>query len=131
MEPSTRSVVAGLLLCCLVLTAGCSGPDIGPSATGINVVNQDDVGHAVVVEIGELSDDPNPAYAAGRTLEAESGAELEPFDGTGEYEVSVTVDGESTVVTHTFNGEEPAALSIDIDDSGAVTVGSVDGDRTP
>ena len=95
------------------------------------MVNQDDVGHAVVVEIGELSDDPNPAYAAGRTLEAESGAELEPFDGTGEYEVSVTVDGESTVVTHTFNGEEPAALSIDIDDSGAVTVGSVDGDRTP
>ena len=70
MEPSTRSVVAGLLLCCLVLTAGCSGPDTGPSATSINVVNQDDVGHAVVVEIGELSDDPNPSNGSSSALDS-------------------------------------------------------------
>lgn len=132
MQPSRRSATASILLCVMLLTAGC-GAILGDAgtATSIHVVNQDNVEHAVVVEIAALADDPTPAYAAGRTLDAESDVELDPFEETGEYELTVTVDGDSTVHTHEFTGETPASLSIDIDNAGTVTVGSDEGERTP
>ena len=93
--------------------------------THLNVVNQDGTGHAVVVEIGELADDPDPVYSAGRTVDAESDVELAPFEEAGEYEVTVTVDGESTTLTHTFENEDGhGETSIGIDNDGAVTIGS-------
>lgn len=132
MQPSRRSAAASVLLCVLLFTAGCGAiQGEAGTATSLYLVNQDDVEHAVVVEIGALADDPTPAYTAGRTLAAESDVELDAFDETGEYELKITVDGDSTVHTHEFTGEEPASLSIDIDNSGTVTVGSVEGDRTP
>lgn len=105
-----------------MLTAGCSGIQGTESAsTTLKLVNQDDVDHAVVIEIGTLTDDPNPDYTAGRTLDRESDVDLDPFEGTGEYEVAVTVDGETTVLTHTF-GPDDATVSIGIDNQGSVTI---------
>ena len=78
----------------------------------------------MVVESGELADDPDPVYPAGRTVDAESDVELAPFEEAGEYEVTITVDGESTTLTHTFENEDGyTATTIGIDDDGAVTVG--------
>ncbi|WP_254840612.1 hypothetical protein [Natronomonas marina] len=131
MQPSTRSVAVSLLLCGLVLTAGCSAIQSNEqSATSLILVNQDDVAHAVVVEIGALADDPDPVYAAGRTVDAESDVDIDPFEETGEYEVKITVDGESTVRTHTFDGEGSATTTtIGIDEDGDATVGSAGSDR--
>lgn len=122
MRPSTRKIALSLFVCVVVLTAGCSGiQGTESSSTTLNVVNQDDVDHAVVVEIGDIADDPNPDYTAGRTLDSDSGVELDPFDGTGEYEVTVTVDGEQTVVTHTF-GPDDDVVTIGIDNQGNVSI---------
>ena len=125
MKPSIRSVAVSLLLCSLVLTAGCSGLQSNDSpGTQLNLVNQDDTDHAVVVEIGGLEDDPDPVYSAGRTVDAESDIELAPFEEPGEYEVMVTVDGESTTLTHTFGNEDGyTTTTIGIDNDGAVTIG--------
>lgn len=121
MRPRTRSIALSLLLCVAVLLAGCSAiQDPESSSTTLNVVNQDEIGHAVVVEIGDIADDPNPAYTAGRTLDAESSVELKSFDGTGEYEVAVTVDGETTVLTHAFGSDENVVIGID--NEGTVTI---------
>jgi hypothetical protein len=122
VRPSTRKIALSLFVCVVVLTAGCSGiQGTESSSTTLNVANQDDVDHAVVVEIGDLADDPNPDYTAGRTLNGESDVELEPFEGTGEYEVAVTVDGETTVLTHTFAPDDDA-VTIGIDNQGNVTI---------
>ncbi|PSQ18254.1 hypothetical protein BRD02_01250 [Halobacteriales archaeon QS_8_69_73] len=102
MQPSTRSVAASLLLCGLLLTAGCSGSGADDSQTRPNVADQGGTGHAVVVEIGALADDPDPVCSAGRTVDAESGVELPPFEEAGEYEVTVAVGRESTTLTYAF-----------------------------
>jgi hypothetical protein len=125
MQPSTRSMAASLLLCGLLLTASCSGSGADDSQTRPNVVDQGGTGHAVVVEMGALADDPDPVCSAGRTVDAESGVELPPFEEAGEYEMTVAVDGESTTLTHIFENEDGyTATTIGIDDDGAVTVGS-------
>ena len=118
----TRNAVATLLVGLLLLTAGCSGIQ-GGDAPGneLLVVNQDDVDHAVVVEIAQLSGSPDPAYATGRTLAAESQASLEPFEETGEYHVTVTVDGESTELTHIFESGD-GVVNVDIDNEGSVSI---------
>jgi len=122
VRPSTRKIALSLFVCIIILTAGCSGiQGTESSSTTLIVVNQDDVDHAVVVEIGTLTDDPDPDYTAGRTLDGESDVELEPFEGTGEYEVAVTVDGKTTVLTHTFAPDDDT-VSIGIDNQGNVTI---------
>ena len=125
MQPSTRSVAANLLLCGLFLTAGCSGSGADDSRTRPNVVDQGGTGHAVVVEMGALADDPDPVCSASRTVDAESDVELPSFEEAGEYEMTVAVDGESATLTHIFENEDGyTATTIGIDDDGAVTVGS-------
>lgn len=112
------SRVAGLLIVSvLVVLAGCSAvPGIGGESTDLTLVNQDDVDHAVVVEIGQLGDDPDPAYTAGRLMDAESDVTLAPFERTGEYVVSVSVDGETTERSYTFeSGKSPITIGIDND----------------
>lgn len=123
MRPPTRRLALSLLVGILVITAGCSAiQNDSESSTNLLVVNQDETDHAVVVEILQ---DGREVYATGRTVEAESDVELEPFNHTGEYDVKVTVDGESTVVPYTFTEtDSPATTSIGIDNDGTVTVGT-------
>lgn len=119
MALRTRRVIGLLLVSVLVVLAGCSAiPGIGGESTALTLVNQDDVDHAVVVEIGQLGDDPDPAYTAGRLVEAESDVELAAFERAGEYVVSVSVDGETTERSHTFeSGNSPVTIGIDNDGS--------------
>jgi len=119
---SARTIALGLVVGLLVLGAGCSGAPSGDeSARDLKLVNQDGTEHAVVVEI---SDETGLVYSDGRTIDAESEVDLDRFDGTGEYEVTVTVDGDSTSVTHTFesDGDSIEVTNIGIDNQGTVTV---------
>lgn len=106
-----------LLVAVLVILAGCSAvPGIDADSTDLRLVNQDEIDHAVVVEIGQLGDDPDPAYTAGRLVDAESDAALAAFDRTGEYVVSISVDGETTEQSYTFeSGNSPVTIGIDND----------------
>ncbi len=122
MHPRTRKITRALFVCVLVLSAGCSAlPGSGESSTSLSVVNQDGTDHAVVVEIGQISDQPEPAYTAGRTLDANEDTELASFDRTGEYRIDVSVDGQTTEIPYTFeSGKSP--VTIGIDNNGTVTV---------
>lgn len=123
MSSRTRNAALSLLVCALLLTAGCTAlQDDEPSPSDVLVVNQDGTDHSVVVEIGQLSDSPDPVYATGRTIGAESQVQLEPFTETGEYVVTVTVDGTSTELTHTFEGDD-SVVNIGIDNQGNVSIG--------
>lgn len=119
MSHGKRRILGTVLVASLVLLAGCSAvPGIGSESTDLNLVNQDDVDHAVVVEIGQLGDDPDPAYTAGRLLDAESDVALAAFERTGDYVVSVSVDGETTERSYTFeSGTSPVTIGIDNDGS--------------
>lgn len=122
MSKGTGRILGTLLVASLVLLAGCSAiPGVAGESTALNVVNQDDVDHAVDVEIGQLGAAPDPAYATGRLMGAESDVALAPFDRTGEYVVSVSVDGETTERSYTFErGTSPVTIGIDND--GAVVL---------
>jgi hypothetical protein len=110
------------LLGFLVLTAGCSGI-LGETDTTreLNLVNQDNTDHAVVVEI---SDETGLVYSDGRTIEAESNFKLAKFTQTGEFDVKVTVDGSSTTLTHTFQSTDDQihTTTIGIANDGTVTI---------
>lgn len=120
MSPaSTRFIAAGILVAVLVLSAGCGALQNGSTPTDeLVLVNQDDVDHAVVVEI---TDGENLVYSAGRTLEPESDTRLNSFAEDGEYQLAVTVDGESTISTFSFPSDD-SAVTIGIDNAGNVTV---------
>ena len=122
VRPRTQKIVLGLLVCVLAFTAGCSAiqGSESSSATTPKIANQDDVNHAIVVEI---LDGESVVYSDGRTVEGESNVDLGSFDGTGEYQVKVTVDGSSTVRTYTFEDGD-AVTTIGIDNDGGVTVGT-------
>jgi hypothetical protein len=119
MTLRTRRGAGLLLVSVLVVLAGCSAvPGIGGESTALTLVNQDDVDHAVVVEIGQLGDDPDPPYTAGRLVDAESDETLAAFDRTGEYVVTVSVDGETSEESYTFeSGKSPVTIGIDNDGS--------------
>lgn len=111
-----------VLLGVLVLTAGCSGiVDDTETTRELKLVNQDQTGHAVVVEI---ADETGLVYSDGRTLDAESDLNLAQFNQTGEFAVTVTVDGTSTTMTHTFqSSDDPIHVTnIGIADDGTVTI---------
>lgn len=122
VDSHTQQLVLTLSFGVLVLLAGCSGfLGTEQSSTSLLVVNQDESAHAVVVEIGQISDDPNPDYTAGRTLDGNEDVELVSFGETGEYRIDVTVDGETTEVPYTFEtGKSP--ITIGIGNDGTVTV---------
>lgn len=84
----------------------------------MQLVNQDDVSHAIVVEI---TSGEELVYSAGRTLDAESDTQLDAFGENGEYQVAVTVDGNTTVKTYTFPSND-SATTIGIDNDGQVTI---------
>lgn len=84
----------------------------------MQLVNQDDTSHAVVVEITRGEE---LVYSAGRTLDAESDTQLDAFSKNGEYQVAVTVDGNTTVKTNTFPSDD-SATTIGIDNDGQVTI---------
>lgn len=112
-------MVLSLFVGLLVATAGCSAFQSSSTPTDtMQLVNQDDVSHAVVVEITRGEE---LVYSAGRTLEAESSTQLDAFEENGEYEVAVTVDGNTTVTTYTFPSDE-SATTIGIDNDGQVTI---------
>jgi biopolymer transport protein ExbD len=119
VSPPWRKIALGLFVGLLVATAGCSALQNSSTPTDtMRLVNQDDVSHAVVVEItsgGEL------VYSAGRTLDTESDTQLDAFGENGEYQVAVTVDGNTTVKTYTFPSDD-SATTIGIDNDGQVTI---------
>lgn len=118
----TRRIALSLLVGALLLTAGCSAlQDEAQPSSDLLLVNNDDTDHAVVVEVAQLSDSPDPVYATGRTLDANSQVNLEPFSETGEYVVTVTVDGTATELTHTFESGD-SVVNIGIDNEGQVSI---------
>lgn len=118
----TRRAAVSLLVGVLLLTAGCSAlQDETQPSSDVLLVNNDETDHAVVVEIAQLSDSPDPAYATGRTLDTDSQVNLEPFTETGEYAVTVTVDGTTTELTHTFDRDN-SVVNIGIDNEGEVSI---------
>jgi hypothetical protein len=120
----TQNLIPTLLVLVLVLLAGCSGlPGINDSSTSLSVVNQDETAHAVVVEIGQISDALNPDYAEGRTLNGNEDVELASFSETGDYRIDVTVDGETTETPYTFENDN-SQVTIGTDNNGTVTVES-------
>ncbi|WP_256289508.1 hypothetical protein [Halobellus inordinatus] len=84
----------------------------------MQLVNQDETSHGVVVEI---TSGEELVYSAGRTLDAESDTQLDTFTENGEYQVAVTVDGDTTVETYTFPSDD-SATTIGIDNDGQVTI---------
>lgn len=119
MSPPLRKIALSLLLGLLVISAGCSALQNSSSpADTVYLVNQDDISHAVVVEITHGEE---LVYSAGRTLEAESDTQLKSFSENGEYQVAVTVDGNTTVKTYTFPSDD-SATTIGIDNDGQVTI---------
>jgi hypothetical protein len=118
----TRRAALSLLVGALLLTAGCSVlQNKTQSSNDVLLVNNDNTDHAVVVEIAQLSDSPDPVYATGRTLDAESQVYLEPFNETSEYVLTVTVDGTTTELTHTFESGG-SVVNIAIDNEGEVSI---------
>lgn len=121
MDFRSQHVVLSLVVCVLAITAGCSALQTSPeSTTNLLIANQDNSGHAVVVEI---MDGERKVYSDGQTIEAESDAGLTSFNQSGEYEVKVTVDGNSTVLTHDFR-ESQSITTIGIDNDANVTIGT-------
>ncbi|MDQ2056330.1 hypothetical protein [Halobellus sp. H-GB7] len=119
MSPPTRKLALSLLVGALVLTAGCSAFQNSSSPTDrMQLVNQDETSHGVVVEI---TSGEELVYSAGRTLDAESDTQLDAFTENGEYQVAVTVDGNTTVKTYTFPSDD-SATTIGIDNDGQVTI---------
>ncbi|NIC00990.1 hypothetical protein [Halobacterium sp. R2-5] len=119
MSPPTRKIALGFVVALLVVSAGCSAFQNSSTPTDtVRLVNQDDTSHAVVVEISQGEE---LVYSAGRTLDAESGTQLESFGENGEYQVAVTVDGNTTVRTYTFPSDD-SATTIGIDNDGQVTI---------
>lgn len=121
MRPRSQKIALGLFVGILAISAGCSVIQGAEDPSNrLVLANQDNTNHAVLVEITEGEE---VVYSAGRTTEGESDTELEPFDQTGEYEVTVTVDGNSTVMTYNFtNGESTTTIGIDNEES--VTIGT-------
>jgi len=122
MRHSHRLIVVSVLLGILVLSAGCSGILSEPETTReLKLVNQDNVDHAVVVEI---SDDSGLVYSEGRTIEAETDFNLAQFSQTGEFDVKVSVDGNTTSLTHTFQptDDQIHVTNIGIANDGTVTI---------
>ena len=121
VRPRIRKIVLGLVVGFLAISAGCSAVQGNEdSSTRLHIANQDDTNHAVLVEIIKNED---VVYSAGRTIEGESDAELEPFSKTGEYKVVLTVDGHSTVTTYRFMSDE-SATTIGVNNEGNVTIGT-------
>ena len=122
MDHSTRTIVLAILLAFLVLGAGCAGfPSTEETTRDLKLVNQDETDHAVVVEIVSNG---NLVYSDGRTVDGESQQDLATFDGTGDFEVTVSVDGNVTTVQHSFTpASGPVITNVGIDNDGSVTVG--------
>lgn len=105
----------------LALSAGCGAFQDSSSPTDeLVLVNQDNIDHAIVVEI---TDGEDLVYSAGRTLEPETDTRLAEFSQDGEYQIAVTVDGDTTVSSISFPSDD-SATTIGIDNAGNVTVGS-------
>lgn len=120
MRPRTHKIALGLLVGMLAVTAGCSGlQGDDETSTGLHIANQDNTNHAVLVEI---SQNGRVVYSGGRTIDAESDAELASFNRTGEYNVTISVDGESTETVYTFQKDD-RATTIGIDNDGTATIG--------
>lgn len=115
MSPPTRKIALTLLVTLFAISAGCSAfQDSNTPTEKLVLVNQDNSDHAVVVEISQGEE---LVYSEGRTLEAESDIQLEPFTQNGQYQVEVTVDGKTTVETYTFPRDDSTTIGIDNDES--------------
>jgi len=121
VHPRTKKIALSLLVGLLAISAGCSAiQSTDDTSTRLLIANQDNTDHAVLVEITQNED---VVYSAGRTIEAESNAELAQFDQTGEYEVKITVDGNSTVQTYDFTAED-STTTVGVDNNGNATIGT-------
>jgi hypothetical protein len=120
VSPPTRKIALLLVVVGFSLLAGCSAfTTTDDASTELLIANQDNTDRAVLIEISEGED---VVYSAGRTIDAETTADLKPFNGTGEYEVTLSVDGDSTTTTYEFTAED-AATTIGIDNDGTATIG--------
>lgn len=118
MNSRTRQVAVAALLGLLVATAGCGMLNSG-SQSNLLLVNNDDAGHDVNVEI---VDGDETVYTADTTIDGETDVELSSFDKTGEYTVLVTVDGRETRLTYEFTSDD-STTSIGISNEGNVFIG--------
>lgn len=121
MEIKTRKIVLSLIVGSLVIGAGCAGIPSDDVDRELLLVNQDNTDHAIVVEIHDGSE---LVYSDGRTIDAETDTNLDQFNQSGEFDVTMTVDGESTTVSHTFESASDSVevTNIGIDNDGEVTI---------
>ena len=120
VAPHTRRIALLLVVVGFILLAGCSAfTTTDDASTELLVANQDNTERAGLIEISEGED---VVYSAGRTIDAETNADLEPFDQTGEYQVTLSVDGESTTTTYEFTADD-AVTTIGIDNEGTASIG--------
>ena len=117
--PDTRKI-ALLVVAGFILRAGRSSfTTTDEASTELLIANRDNTDHAVLIEISEGED---VVYSAGRTVDAETNADLEPFNQIGEYQVTISVDGDSTTTTYEFTADD-AVTTIGIDNEGTASIG--------
>lgn len=120
VAPQTRKIALLLAVVGFILLAGCSAfTTTDDVSTELLIANQDNTDRVVLIEISEGED---VVYSAGRTVDAETNADLEPFNQTGEYQVTLSVDGDSTTTTYEFTADD-AVTTIGIDNEGTATIG--------
>ena len=111
MQIHIRQFTLCLLVGVLSVSAGCNaitGTGDELSSTEITIRNQDDTDHTVLIEIGRRP----IAYSAGRTMENNSTAVLEPFNESGDYDIRMTVDNTTIATTSSFGLENNMTISI-------------------
>ena len=120
VAPQNRKIALLLVVAGFILLAGCSAfTTTDDASTELLIANQDNTDRVVLIEISEGED---VVYSAGRTVDAETDADLEPFNQTGEYQVTMSVDGDSTTTTYEFTADD-AVTTIGIDNEGTATIG--------
>lgn len=111
MHTRSRQFALCLLISVLTVSAGCNAitsTSDERSSTEITIRNQDDTDHTVLIQIGKRP----IAYSAGRTMESNSTAELEPFNKTGDYDVRMTVDDTTIGTTSSFGLEDNMTVGV-------------------
>jgi len=117
MVDTRRAALVAAAVVALAALAGC-GAFTSESQTNLLLVNNDNTGHDVTVEV---VDDGDVVFEEQQSVGPETDNEFGTVEVSGEHTVRVTVDGETTERTHEFGDER--TLSIGVQNDGSVIVG--------
>jgi len=116
MADTRRAAVLAVAAVALVALAGC-GAFTGAPETNLLLVNDDDTGHDVTVEV---LDDGDVVLEDRQSVEPETNTQFGTVEVSGERTVRVTVDGETTEHPHEFG--DGGTLSIGVQNDASVVV---------